>query len=125
MANLFHSEVFLPKRFKAPCFRGKLSYSLHAKTEAANDRYGAIKLPEMFDPIASNAQLIEVEAGVDAGTIQKQVWRQALNAEQDIVLVVQPDGFVRTVWINLKTDQHATLNSSKYVSQRAWAKMVA
>lgn len=109
---LYHFEVYLPEQCKVPAYEGKLKYSLHARKEAASDRYGTIDLPDVFK--AANAQLIEVEFDIRRNRIIKQVWRQPLDESRDLVLVIQPDGFVRTVWVNLRSDVHRTLNPSRY-----------
>ncbi len=110
---LFHSEVFMPERYKAPIFEGELRYRPHALDEAKRDRYGNIELPSFFN--AAQAELIEAEFDVDRDQVTKQVWRQRLDATRDIVLVIGRGGFVRTVWVNLRSDKHRTLNRAKYV----------
>jgi len=110
---LFHAEVFMPERFRRPIFEGRLRYGAHALSEATRDRYGDIPLPEFFE--ACKAKLIEVEFDVDHNNVCKQVWRQPLDDKRDIVLVMGRDGFVRTVWVNLRTDKHRTLDRAKYV----------
>jgi hypothetical protein len=110
---LFHVEVFVPARLKKPCFEGPLRYSRHAREASETDRFGDIKLPLSFK--ASEAELIEVELADDCESIIKQVWRQKLDEKRDLVLVLNPEGFVRTVWINLKTDKHRTLDRGRYV----------
>ena len=110
---LFHAEVFMPTRMKRPLFEGRLTYGQHALRESKADRYGKIELPEFFE--ACNAHCIEVEYDMDSEAVVKQVWRQALDANRDIVLVIGQGGYVRTVWVNLKTDKHRSLDASKYV----------
>lgn len=113
MSFLFHTEVFVPNRLRKPCFEGRLKYRPHALEESQLDRYGHIALPEFFE--ADKAKLIEVELGDDCETVLKQVWRQSLDAVRDLVLVITPSGFVKTVWVNLKSDKHRTLNRGRYV----------
>ena len=108
---LYHADIYIPTPAQSPCFQGRLIYGHHARSAAQSDRYGAFELPTHFE--ASSARLIEVE--LDArGRVLKQVWRTPLSSEKDLVLVLQPDGFVRTVWINLATDAHRTLDRSRY-----------
>lgn len=116
---LFHKEVHLPPLLTAPVFEGRLRYSAHARAEAASDRYGHIELPEVFS--AAGAELIEVEAMLqdDRPKVVKQLWRMPLDATRDIVFSVMPDGLVKTVWVNLKTDKHRTLNRDRYVSRHS------
>lgn len=117
MLRLFHSEIYVPTGLKPLQYTGELRYSRHAREEASSDKYGLIDLPGRVD--AERAQLIEVEARDGplgkGSVVTKQVWRQPLDAGRDIVLVVQPDGFVRTVWVNLRSDTHKSLNRSRYM----------
>jgi hypothetical protein len=90
-----------------------LVYSRHAEQEARNDRYGLVILPGAltFDP--NNV----VEAEFTNGSLSKLVIRQPHDAQRDLILVVLPGSrvfFVKTVWTNLKTDKHSTLNRNRY-----------
>jgi len=117
VSYLFHKEVHLPEMLTKPVYEGRLRYSAHAQAEACNDRYGQIDLPEVFT--AANAELIEVEATVqnDRPEVVKQLWRMRLDATRDLVFSVMPNGLVRTVWVNLRSDKHGTLNRARYVSR--------
>jgi hypothetical protein len=115
MADLYHVEVFMPKKFSKPCFAGRLRYTHHAQQEANSDKYGTIALIEFFDP--AMAQLIESEVevfGSGAFRVVKQLWRMPLDAERDLVMAIKNDGTVKTVWVNLRSDKHRTLNRSRY-----------
>lgn len=111
MSYLFHKDVFLPKSVSAPCYEGRLHYGNHSLQASLSDRYGEMTLPEVF--CAANAELIESES--DGQRVTKQVWRQSLDDERDIILVLTPNGRVKTVWINLKSDQHRTLRRELYM----------
>lgn len=113
MSYLFHADVFLPPRFARPVFEGRLNYPRHAREASHDDRYGAINLPEFFS--ADCARCIEVEYDECRDKVVKQVWRQKLDEKRDLVLVINPDGRVRTVWVNLRSDKHRTLDTTKYV----------
>lgn len=117
MTCLYHFEVYIPPTLTVTPYSGALRYSYHAREEARSDRYGHIDLPPTLD--AGRGTLIEVETSADwdkgPAEVNKYVWRQPLDAERDLVLVVQPDGFVRTVWVNVLTDTHKTLNRHKYM----------
>jgi hypothetical protein len=113
MTFLFHKDVFMPPSAKSPVFEGKLKYSFHAIKASQSDRFGDITLPEMFS--VANAELIESELSDDGKVVLKQVWRQALDDKRDLVLVITRDGRVKTVWINLRSDKHRTLQVDKYV----------
>lgn len=109
--RLYHFEVYMPAHLARPVFEGRLRYGHHAKQEALCDRYGIIELPRVFN--SQVATLIETEVDEDRVPI-KQVWRQPLDAFRDIVLVITNQGFVKTVWVNLSSDQHRTLNTTRY-----------
>lgn len=109
---LYHKDVFLPAIFKASGFL-RLRYSQHALRAAEDDRYGKIQLPDVIQQ--EKLSLIEVEAY--GRQVLKRVYRTRLDEQRDIVLVVQPDGFVRTVWINLRTDKHGSLCRDRYASK--------
>ena len=110
VTKLYHFEVYMPEAFKRPVFEGELFYSAHAKRAALDDRYGAIVLPRYFN--AEVATLIEVET--EKGVPVKQLWRQPLDEKHDLVLAIQRDGLVRTVWINVRNDAHTTLQAHRY-----------
>lgn len=113
MLLLFHVEVAMPDRLKKPIFEGRLRYGTHSRMEALSDRYGSIVLPVEFS--AAKAKLIEAEVDSDTNQCIKQVWRQPLDEDRDIVLVITNTGFVKTVWVNLHSDKHHTLNRARYV----------
>lgn len=118
MSYLFHIEQFMPAAYSQPIFEGKLKYSRHALKEAEGDKFGSITLPAFFK--AADAKLIEVEFDEKEGTVVKQLWRQNLDDTRDILLAIGKDGFVRTVWVNLQSDVHRTLNKSKYVRRKSF-----
>lgn len=113
MTELYHTDICMPEHLRKPIFEGMLTYGFHAKSESAQDKYGSIQLPKYFD--SKKAKLIETEWDPVSRRILKQVWRQRLDDKRDLVLVIGEKGFVRTVWCNLLTDKHRTLNPSKYV----------
>lgn len=119
MTRLYHSEVFMPPQLAKPCYRGRLSYTNHAKRAAMDDRYGPI--PLVFDFVPEEATLIESE--VEQGPcgryiyVVKQVWRLPLDDTRDLVMAITHDGRVKTVWVNLRSDKHKTLDRKKYCEQ--------
>jgi hypothetical protein len=113
MTFLFHKDVFMPPSAKSPVYEGKLKYSFHAIKASQSDRFGNIPLPEMFS--VATAELIESEMSDDGMVVLKQVWRQPLDEKRDLVLALTRDGKVKTVWINLRSDKHRTLQVDKYV----------
>lgn len=113
MTFLFHKDVFMPPSAKSPVFAGMLKYSHHAIGASLTDRFGTFELPKTFSP--EQAELIESEIADDGVTVIKQVWRQALDEKRDLVLAITREGRVKTVWINLRSDKHRTLQVHKYV----------
>lgn len=89
-----------------------LNYSNHALQAANNDRYGNIDLPDSVD--TNKAKLIELEV-VNNRYLSKIVYRMEYDSEYDICIVIIPERwFVKTVWLNRKSDKHRTLDRSKY-----------
>lgn len=97
----------------------KLSYTRHAMQACLNDRFGAI-----YSPLHSCRILPEnvIEAEVVDGIVVKVVCRYYYDEKRDLclALAVAPracrDGWaiVKTVWSNLRSDTHSTLDRSKY-----------
>lgn len=109
--TLYHHTLGFPKHIKLPSFGFCLHYGYHAREEALQDRFGEITLPTFATLYKS--QIVEI--GVDGNTLTKIVSRQPHDDNHDIVIVFNPnDGFVRTVWLNHKNDNHKTLDKSKY-----------
>lgn len=107
---LYHRDIGFPKTVALMHGTFKLTYSRHALESANNDRYGMMELPETLTVEGKNA----IEILVENGKAIKSVYRVGYDDELDMVMVVQSDGFVRTVWFNKKTDKHKTLDHSKY-----------
>jgi hypothetical protein len=114
----FHFQVGFPKgRFLRDLPSGTitLSYSHHAATEAARDRYlqpgEALRLPETLD--TSTALLVELYTMAD-GTVTKAVYRARYDRTRDLVMVVTPGGRCVTCWLNVRSDKHSTLVPAQY-----------
>lgn len=92
--------------------RGALRYSRHARDEGVRDRYGAVHdLPPKL-----TQEFRVVEAVYVNGRPVKKVIRGPVKGspEKDLVLVVLlEDLYVKTVWINLKSDSHKTLKRDR------------
>lgn len=111
--QLFHFELGIPKIAQTKIGTIQLRYSMHAERAARSDRYGNISLPQDLD--TNSAQVIEVE--MRGRFTLKVVYRVKYNESADLVLVVLPEnGMVKTVWLNLNSDLHRTLDASKYVN---------
>ncbi|MCA1800400.1 MAG: hypothetical protein LC650_03825 [Actinobacteria bacterium] len=107
--GLYHTDVHLPFTLS---WAAMLNYSRHARNEASRDRYGALSLPRTLS--TTEADVIEVE--VKDGKPYKAVLRKPHDEKRDLVIVVLLDrAFVKTVWCNLRTDAHKTLDTSKYI----------
>lgn len=113
---LYHKDIGFPEWINMP--QGfqpvmSLKYSGHAQKAATDDRYGNMQLPPRVD--VRKGETIEV--GVTGRTVTKMVIRFAYDQTRDIIMVIMPaSSFVKTVWFNLKTDQHTTLDHSKYAN---------
>lgn len=105
---LYHRDVGFPKDLSDGITPDtKLTYTRHALRAAEDERLGRLpqRVPEHFD-------VIEVE--VVNKRVTKSVIRFRFTLKDDLVLVVLPDGVVKTVWVNAHTDSHRTLNTSRY-----------
>lgn len=119
---MFHKDVFIPAEARAPLHEGEVKYAQHARNVASGtDSIRAIELPAQFD--ASKATLVEVEINPESGEIEKQVWRQALDDKWDLCFPMIPGGFIKTVWLNERTDTHTTLRKGRYVTGFQWRSM--
>lgn len=109
MTKLYHRDVFVPAGIaSAAGWLGRsLTYSRHALEEAVKDQ-----LTYLPPTVPEDAQLIEIEVVDDH--ITKWVLRWYQDPARDLVAVVLPDGFVKTVWTNWGTDQHKSLNRNRY-----------
>jgi len=108
--GLYHRDIFLPIRLGFAAF---VKYSAHARQAAQDDRYGALTLPAVIS--TQEADVIEVE--VANGKPHKAVLRMRHDDERDLCVVVLLDTcVVKTVWCNLRTDTHGTLDRTKYMA---------
>lgn len=92
-----------------------LTYSRHSLTEALNDRYGVLEsrhFPTVFNS-GDGWQVVEVESFVP-GKVDKFVVRKEVDARRSLVLVIDRTGTVRTLWTNLNSDGHSTLNKERF-----------
>lgn len=111
---LYHKDIGFPDDINLP--QGfspvmELNYGSHARRESMQDKYGEMKLPRRID--VRKGETIEI--GVTGKTVTKMVVRFSYDETRDLIMVIIPSShFVKTVWFNLKSDQHHTLNRSKY-----------
>lgn len=105
MLETFHRDLGLPP-FNPPTTGLMLTYSVHAKQRAFQK---LVTLPLTLPPVEV------VEVTLDKGVVIKWLVRVTGRVRGlDLCMVVQPDGFVRTVWLNATFDNHSTLDKSKY-----------
>lgn len=116
--TLYHKDIGFPADVKMP--RGfhpviTLRYGPHANEESMRDKYGNIRLPKRVD--VRRGEIFEI--GVRNNVVSKLGVRFSYDDTRDLILIINPaDGFVRTVWFNLKGDKHRTLDRSKYTKPR-------
>lgn len=113
----YHYLVGFPTNLKKPDTNIVIkNYSTHAVHASITDSYtGKIRLPKVINP--RRATLIECDAQAD-GTIIKAVYRVAygdVSDRRDIILVYNFEAeTLVTAWLNLRSDNHTTLNSHLY-----------
>lgn len=116
--TLYHREIGFPDDLDMP--RGftpvmDLRYGPHANEQALEDKYGKIRLPHRVD--IRKGDIFEI--GTRGNTVTKLAVRFSYDDTRDIILIINPDnGSVRTVWFNLKSDKHRTLDRSKYADPK-------
>lgn len=121
--RLYHSEVFLPTTAKSEAAKlvySRLEWSQHAKLELCYDEAGPLPahvVPKCFFGVAW--ELIELET--TNGNPTKYVFRRNVINDRDLIIVLRPidssSALVVTCWTNRKTDNHKTLDRSKYETQ--------
>lgn len=117
MNALYHTEIFLPSPIRALATRTIAPrITRHAEMAAAGDRYGKLNIPCTLT--FSGADVVEAE--VESGRVVKLVLRLPYDATRDAVYAVGFDNgaaFIKTVWFNLKSDKHKTLDRSRYATK--------
>ncbi len=91
-----------------------LRWTKHAQREALNDKHGV--MPSCCYPSSFQMEkwsLVEVEVNL-LGHPVKIVVRRSVDASRSLVLVILADGTVKTCWTNINTDNHSTLDKSKF-----------
>lgn len=112
--RLYHVEIGFPAGFQRPTERVAINYGQHARRESMQDRYGNIPLPKGL----RLARFTVIEIGMVGNTVSKILFRGRLDERRDLCIVLIPNGdkpwFCKTVWVNVRTDKHNTLNVAKY-----------
>lgn len=121
----YHKDIGFPDDLEFP--RGfltagrsviSLRYGTHSREEAMKEKYGVLQLPQRID--LKNSDIFEVGTRPGSNVIEKVCVRMPHDTEKDIVIVIMvPSCFVKTVWANLKTDSHKTLNRGNYKDPNA------
>jgi hypothetical protein len=96
-----------------------LRYGDHALRASRDDRYGDLAplLPRTLDVESPNLTFVEVEMTA-SGAVEKVVARLRTELKcgrehVDLVLVILRGGTVKTVWGNVASDKHKTLNRAR------------
>lgn len=113
METLYHADIFIPEWFTMPTERVRLEWSQHARKAAWEERYG--RIPTFQTIPLSQFSLIEL--GVRDGAVSKIVVRGHYDSARDVIFVLCPEDthyFVKTVWMNLRSDEHKSLDRSRY-----------
>lgn len=114
---LYHEKTGFPQdiislleKAASQQFTMKLEFTKHALERAAT--YGCTKqLPAQINW----ADIHIFEIGIVDGVLDKVVARLNFDNKNDVVFVLSAGNRkVRTLWLNRKTDQHKTLDLSKY-----------
>lgn len=106
---VYHKDIGLPRDFEKPRPGMLLRYGAHAKDRSEEKNVPLPSaMPKEFD-------IIEVQ--MTKYRVEKWVIRFETETDYDVVMVVQPDGFVRTTWPNRWDDTHRTLDKSKYAEK--------
>lgn len=111
--SLYHFEVGFPSGFTGKVGIVPIRTTAHARNAAENDRYGKFQIPAEID---TNKALV-IEAEIYGATISKIVYRVKYNDTTDLIMVCIPErGYftLKTVWGNLASDKHKTLDRSRY-----------
>lgn len=109
---LFHESLGFPPGLRMPAPGLRLQYGPHARAAAGKDgraRFLPFELP-------FGARVVEAET--ECEVVVKWVVRMAMpyDPDYDLILVIQPNGFVRTVWQNRWDDTHQTLDAGRYTA---------
>lgn len=110
---LYHMDIGFPPglRLELPEFI-ELTWSKHAIKAAQDDRYAEHGINLFSKLKTAGAKIVELETVKDK--VVKIVLRQSYDDNHDICLAIAAGGVVKTVWLNVKSDSHSTLDVTKY-----------
>ena len=114
--KLYNKRAFGLPKMELPNGTIGLTYSGHARTAAARpERFGYdenISLPRAIN--LKDCEVVEVEMQKGNPVPEKIVVRYPYTDSMDLVMPMYLDGFVKTVWLNDRYDQHHTLDKRRY-----------
>ena len=96
-------------------------YSAQALAAAEDDRYGDLRKHLATSIDLNTAEIVEVE--IFEGVIINRVVCVPATAELELVMIIQANGLVSTVWGNLIDDKHKTLSKNlgiKHLASVKW-----
>ena len=129
--ELYHAEVYMPnwvvcsaRMMMTVADSAKMSHHLwgwiHSKSfdwlARYKHRYTSDDIKRIQREIKRNKP-VPFEVGVERGAVVKYAVRLSLDDDNDISMVIDRNGYIRTAWINSKEDTHRTLDKSKYVNK--------
>ena len=127
--GVYHRDVYLPSEVRRLIPRGVIRpvYTEHAVRACITDRYGQVKHPETVDLADPAADIFEVELCRHELSGRAYIGKLLVRIPYDelfdltLVLAMRPggNGTVKTLWLNLRSDQHSTLRPGAYVQPRA------
>jgi len=147
MVKLFHKDVFIPAGVNSICndlqkrlFRYFFSrhFREHLENQLIEDRSHTylkdvvIKCVESLKNTPREVFEVELTYNDGAWDVTKYCCRIPYDSSQDLVVAIRPqfiDGklvnnMIVTAWMNSHTDNHYTLDDTKYCSKYSWDKLV-
>ncbi len=106
----YHRDAYgFPKNLLMKAGKITPTYSQHTINQSIDKGF---ELPKEIAWEATEVVEVHIKGG---GVFEKVVVRVPYDRHEDISFVIQPDGFVRTAWLNKNTDKHFTLDKAKYM----------
>lgn len=110
--KVYHKDVGgIPANVPLPRPGLALRYSQHSMERVRGKQLG-VSLPAR---LPSSFEVVEAVVIADDYPLQWTV-RCWASSQDDLVLVVRPDGTVKTAWLNAREDTHRTLRVERYAA---------
>lgn len=114
--SLYHRDIYLPPALND--ILGRYLTTRHSKH--ALERLEKWNLPKLPFITLLKQRIIEVGLHPSTGAIESIVYREAFDANRDIIISVRPyfsEGYalIKTVWSNRPGDNHFSLRRYRYV----------